>query len=125
MVCVESSRRGFPLRPPGSVRCGLRRLLGRLTVVLLTISPSTPICRSSSVRTQLPQAAQPSLLPGQDHSEHNPEACPGTNLPLTAWTAWVTQCLGDTKGPLLSLTYPGTPSLQQPETCRHMCLSER
>lgn len=90
MVCVDSSRRGFPLRPPGSVRCLLRRLLGRLTVVLLTISPSTPSCRSSSVRTQLPQAAQPSPPARSGPPRTQPRSVPRDKA--------APHCLGDTQG---------------------------
>lgn len=44
MVCVDKSRRGFPLSPPVSERRAPWRLAGRLTVVFVTIKPSMPNC---------------------------------------------------------------------------------
>lgn len=60
MVCVDKSRRGFPLSPPASERRAPWRPAGRLTVVFVTISPSI---RNCSVRQKKPSSH------GTDHKE--------------------------------------------------------
>ena len=46
--CVESSKRGAPLRPPGSSCLASKRFLGRVVVVLETIIPEIPLDTATS-----------------------------------------------------------------------------